>query len=355
MNSESIVHISEIDISPSSGMGRVEYNWKNAFERKGFNFIHIGPKEVGFCFHKSLFPYKAYNYFKNLKIKPRAFIVHEPASGQFVRRGIPCFLESHGVERRSWENGDTIKSFITQKLYPIWRLRNCDIGLSKADKLLLINTDDKIFTQNKYTRRSEDIFIFKNGVNSQNGIINNLSSDRFVVLFNGTWIQRKGIHVLIEAAKSLYEKGYTDISYLLIGTGKNTIEVLDDWPTCLRESITVIEKFDQSEEITYLSSANLFVLPSFSEGQPLSMLQAMAAGKCCITTNCDGQKDIIINDETGLLFPIGDHFALSDLMIRCYLDRELIQKIGGLAKIEMKKRLWETVSDEVVDFVLKNT
>ena len=355
MNSEFIVHISEVDISPTSGMGRVEYNWKNAFEKRDFNFIHIGPSEIGFCLHKGLFPYKAYSYFKKLKIKPRALIVHEPASGPFVKKGIPCFLESHGVERRGWENGKSVRSFLTQNLYPIWRLRNCDIGLAKADKLLLINSDDKVFTERKYKRNSDDIFIFKNGVSSSNGLLTTLPVDQFTILFNGTWVERKGIHVLISAAENLYKNGIRGISYLLIGTIKKSVEVLNDWPKHLQEFVTVIDKFEQLDEIEYLRSANLFVLPSFSEGQPLSLLQAMAAGRCCITTDCDGQKDIVKNGETGLLFPVGNYTRLTNLITKCYQDDGYVQKIGLQAKMEMKNRSWETVSDEVVDYVLKNS
>ena len=98
-----IVHVSEIDISSRSGMGRVEKNWKRAFEYAGYSFLHIGLKEVGKLRHRSLFPVKAYTFFKRLKVKPVAIIVHEPAAGFFVKRGFPCFVESHGIERRHWE------------------------------------------------------------------------------------------------------------------------------------------------------------------------------------------------------------------------------------------------------------
>jgi hypothetical protein len=101
MNDKIIIHVSEIDIDTNGGMGRVEYYWKKSFENKGFQFIHIGPNEVGTFAHKWLFPYKAYDYFKKLNITPSAFIVHEPVSGQFINKGIPCFLESHGIERRA--------------------------------------------------------------------------------------------------------------------------------------------------------------------------------------------------------------------------------------------------------------
>lgn len=81
----------------------------------------------------------------------------------------------------------------------------------------------------------------------------------------------------------------------------------------------------------------------------------MAAGRCCITTDCDGQKDIVKNGETGLLFPVGNYTRLTNLITKCYKDDGYVQKIGLQAKMEMKNRSWETVSDEVVDYVLKNS
>ena len=165
-----IVHISEIDIMAEGGMGRVEYHWKQAFQDESIEFIHIGPKEIGNVYHKALFPYKAYSYYKRLNIKPSAVIAHEPASGLFIKENIPCFLESHGVETRYWKdskNGltDNVNiSLKTRIAYPLWRLYNCSKGLKRAHKLLLINTDDKNFVMKNYNRADNDIFIFRNGV-----------------------------------------------------------------------------------------------------------------------------------------------------------------------------------------------
>jgi glycosyltransferase involved in cell wall biosynthesis len=352
MESKIIVHISEVDITPNSGMGRVEYYWKNAFENRGYEFIHIGPCEVGYIMHKGLFAYKAYWYFKKLKIKPSAFIVHEPFSGVFANHGIPCFVESHGVERRAWENNIIIEKLRTRIFFPIWRLRNCDKGIKNATKLLLINSDDKTYVENKYKRKSDDIFIFKNGVKIFKDFVYEDSLREFTILFNGSWIERKGIDVLVSAANELFCKGLV-INYLLIGTGKKSSEVLNDWPQDLRKFVTVIDKFESCKEIEYLSMANVFVLPSFSEGQPLSLLQAMSAGKCCITTNTCGQKDIVKNGETGFLIPVGDYKILSNTIYKCYQNSELVKYIGENAKLEMKLRTWKIVSDEVVDYVLK--
>ncbi|WP_291276044.1 glycosyltransferase family 4 protein [Flavobacterium sp.] len=341
-------------------MGRVEYYWKEAFERAGFTFIHIGPDEVGPVKHKGLFPYKAYSYYKSLGLVPSAFIVHEPAAGVFTKRGIPCFVESHGIERKFWEkqlSGDLPSSqtepisLKTRILFPLWRLRNCDIGLKRADKLLLINTDDSVYVQRKYKRSEDDIFIFKNGITKFDVAGLDTEPSDFTVLFNGTWIDRKGIHTLIDAAVIL-EKRKIQIRYLLIGTSKDEKTVLADWPETLHSSLKVVPRFESQDEVKLLSQASVFVLPSFSEGQPLSLLQAMAVGKCCITTNCCGQKDLITSNEDGLLFEPGDAEALAEMIEKCYVDTSRRKEIGNNARLLVQNRSWHNVADEVVEIVV---
>lgn len=356
-----IIHISEVNISPTSGMGRVEYHWKEAFEKSGFIFLHIGPNEVGRVKHPAQFPYKAYKYYKKLKIKPVAFIVHEPAAGFFIKRGIPCIVESHGVERRYWES--QLKAAIpgrdfqnvslkTKLLFPLWRLRGCDQGLKNADKLLLINSDDKAYVKAKYNREDSDILVFKNGINLFKEPDYN-TDDSFTILFNGSWIERKGIDVLLKAAKLVYEYGLK-VNYLLIGTSKDEKTVLQDWDDLLKPNVKIIPQFQSEDEVALLNSSSLFVLPSYAEGQPLSLLQAMAAGKCCITTNCCGQKDIITDGLNGFLFTPGDFQALANLIIKCYESTGIINSVGLNAKNHVKSFTWANVSNEVVNFVLND-
>jgi glycosyltransferase involved in cell wall biosynthesis len=359
MDNNVIVHVSEVDISKDLGMGRVEYHWRKAFENAGISFLHIGPKEIGELKHKSMFAYKAYKYYKKLKITPKAFIVHEPVSGFFIKKNIPCFLESHGVERRCKElkisNPTTASSrFFTTlkaKLFISWRLYVCDKGLKNANKLLLINTEDKDYVKKKYLRNDDDILIFKNGINSSISATSNKKDLQFTVLFNASWIERKGIYVLINAAEELINRGI-EINYLLIGTGKDVNTVLNDWPQLLKPRVKVISKFKEDDELVYLTTSSLFVLPSYFEGQPLSLLQAMAVGKCCITTDCCGQKDIIENGKTGFLFKPGDSSDLARIIEFCYKKKDIIEEIGKKAQERVKHLTWENVSRELVEYVL---
>jgi glycosyltransferase involved in cell wall biosynthesis len=350
-----IVHISEVNISTESGMGRVEYYWKKAFEKAGYNFIHIGPDEVGRIKHKGLFGFKARSFYRKLNIRPNAFIVHEPASGFFVNKEVPCFVESHGIERRQWETGNT--NFSNQKIslktkffFPIWRLRMCDKGLKNADLLFVINSDDKLYAEKKYNRSSEDVYLFKNGYDAGCIAATGNQPETFTVLFNGSWLKRKGVDVLVKAAEILYHQKL-QIKYLLIGVGKSESEVVNDWPVYLKDFLTVIPYFNKKEEAGYINAASVFALPSFSEGQPLSLLQAMASGKCCVTTNCCGQKDIITHNKNGLLFQPGDAKTMAALIGDCYYNAQLVDSIGKEARLSVNARTWENVSDELVRYV----
>jgi len=69
-----------------------------------------------------------------------------------------------------------------------------------------------------------------------------------------------------------------------------------------------------------LSAADLFVLPSNWEGNPLSVMEAMAAGRAVIATNVGGVPELVENGETGIIVPPGDIEALSAAIIELATD-----------------------------------
>jgi len=336
-------------------MGRVAWHWKRAFERRRYEFIHIGTKEVGPLRHPGLFPFAAYKAYKRIGRAASVLLVHEPASGVFAKRR-PTVVFSHGVERRGWQlslNGNPTSNKIrwrTRLLFPIWRLRQCDIGLSKGAGLLLINSQDSEFVQREYGRRREDIYVFKNGIHPSTLDERTQPVDTITALFLGSWLERKGVDTLIEAARILDSTGRR-INWLLAGTGVDREGVLGSWPESLRSRVKVVPRFAPDAEEELLARSNLFVLPSFFEGQPLSLLQAMASGRCCITTDCCGQRDLIRHNENGVLHQPGDARGLASLIEQCASSEALRRSLGRNAKQTVEGRSWEQVASEVVDFV----
>ncbi|MCR5576403.1 MAG: glycosyltransferase family 4 protein [Oscillospiraceae bacterium] len=107
-----------------------------------------------------------------------------------------------------------------------------------------------------------------------------------------------------------------------------------------------------------IEGAKLFVLPSDYEGMPNALLEAMALGLACISTDCPcgGPAELIENDKNGLLVPVGDEAALTAAMARLLGDEAERASLGRTAREgaeafrpEAVFRQWETCVQAVID------
>jgi glycosyltransferase involved in cell wall biosynthesis len=209
---------------------------------------------------------------------------------------------------------------------------------------------DTAFAQAHYGRHSGDVFLFHNGADPV-PLGSADEPETFTVLFNASWIARKGIDTLARAAMILHER-HLLARWVLAGTQADAPAVLQAWPAALHSSTHVIPSFPRQQERTLLAGASLFVLPSIFEGQPLSLLQAMAAARCCLATDSCGQRDLIEHGRNGMLFPVGDAARLAELIASCSADAAMRRRLGEAAQASVRDRLWTTVADDVAERVL---
>ena len=85
------------------------------------------------------------------------------------------------------------------------------------------------------------------------------------------------------------------------------------------------------ERSSFMSNIDVFVMPSFTEGTPNCIVEAMAHGKPVIASDVGGVPDMIGN-EAGLLVPAGDARALAEAMLRLSRDHELRRSMGRKAR-----------------------
>jgi glycosyltransferase involved in cell wall biosynthesis len=392
-----IVHVAQIEISRESGMGRVAWHWREALTARGYDFVHIGPAAVGRPVHPALFPFAAWRCCARRGLRPAAFLVHEPAGLPFVMSRHRVIAFSHGLERRGWEttlasspqSGVRIRPR-SRLLFPLWRLAPAGYTLAHATALLVLNADDLAEVRRRYHRRAEDVLLFRNGVDPAPGSVpaglplppsralgegpspksgdvglrtlaqseggrQGQSSNPghyppATVLFVGSWIPRKGTATLVEAARLLSARGIRP-SFVLAGTGRDAPSVLADWPESLRPAVRVVPRYAAADEGDLYSHADVLVLPSFFEGQPLALLQAMAAGCCCIASDVAGNRDLIEGGATGLLHSAGDAMKLADCLAACLGQPALRRQLGDAARQAVAGRGWDAVAAEVADFV----
>ena len=86
----------------------------------------------------------------------------------------------------------------------------------------------------------------------------------------------------------------------------------------------------------FMESLDVFVMPSFSEGTPNSIVEAMACGKPIIASEVGGIPDMI-GDDAGICVPAGDADALATAMLRLARDNDLREQMGFVARERYEK------------------
>ncbi len=99
-----------------------------------------------------------------------------------------------------------------------------------------------------------------------------------------------------------------------------------------------------------LSISDIFVLPSYREGMPRSIIEAMAMELPVIATNIRGSREEVVDGETGILVPVGDIKALSSAIIKLARDPELRDKMGKKGRERVEKYFDE---EKVIEKQLK--
>ena len=149
------------------------------------------------------------------------------------------------------------------------------------------------------------------------------SSGQPIILTVARLVKQKGISYLLKAANLVPEA-----IFLLVGDGPDR-SILEAQAEALglKERVRFLGHREDIPEL--LSICDLFVLPSLFEGLPLSILEAMAAGKPVVASAIGGVKEIITNGTTGVLVPPQDPYALAVAIRKILADQSFAKNIAA--------------------------
>lgn len=138
----------------------------------------------------------------------------------------------------------------------------------------------------------------------------------------------KGIREYLQACEIVKEK-YPQVRCMLLGACEGIQDSLSQEQLQPYIDRGIIEHFGETDRVAdYYKQCSVYVLPSYREGTPRTVLEAMAMGRAVITTDAPGCRETVVDGKTGFLVPVRDGAAVAEKMIAFIEKPELVETMG---------------------------
>ena len=219
---------------------------------------------------------------------------------QLASKNIPFFVFFHGWELEFQDKVDEkYKKFFLN-------------SFGKAKKIFVLSPDFK----NKILEWGYEGEVIVEVTNVEMNLVNEFSfttrakvleyREPFKILFLARLIKEKGVFELIEAVKTISKR--ENIELIIAGDG-NDFTLLEEM-VLGETNIRITGDVQGEEKINLFKESHIYVLPSYTEGLPISVLEAMSFGLPVITTNVGGLKHFVQEEKMGYLVEVKSSEAL---------------------------------------------
>lgn len=280
-------------------------------------------------------------------------VVHIHAEGPAFFSWIPkicgkkVVVTVHGLDwqREKWKSGFGAK-FIHQGE------RN---AVKYADEIIVLSKGVKEYFQETYGRNTRFI---PNGVNKPEIREAELITEKYgltkdsYILFLGRLVPEKGIRYLIKA----FQNVDTNKKLVIAGGSSDTDEFSQELKKLAEDDPRIIfTGFVQGRMLEELySNAYIYTLPSDLEGMPLSLLEAMSYGNCCLTSDIAECTEVV--EDKALAFKKSDVKDLKEKLQNACVNKDIVQNMKNQAReFICQKYDWDGVVDKTMQLYWRNT
>lgn len=164
----------------------------------------------------------------------------------------------------------------------------------------------------------------------------------FRILFVGRLVEQKGARYILEVLPDVMAQTGAGVEVALVGSGPEE--------PALRQQARRMGLADQVHFRGWVTrkdmpeqyrSADIFVFPSFEEGMPNVVLEAMASGLPVVATDIYGNRELVVDGDNGVLVSPGDAEALCRALVRLAKDPDLRRLMGGRSRERAQAFGWE--------------
>ncbi len=215
-----------------------------------------------------------------------------------------------------------------------WKIiRKCVCHLYKkafknSQKVFFLNNDDKAeFISRKLVKEEQCETVRGIGVDLDYFTYKPIKN-RNVFLMVARMLKTKGIFEYCECAR-LVKKKYPDATFNYLGA-EGTVKIADIQEYIDDGSINYLGTTDDVRP--YYEDCVAYVLPSYREGMPMSIMEAEAVGRAIIATDVNGCRDTVVDGSNGFLVTLGDYTAMAEKVIWCIEHPEETEFFGVNAR-----------------------
>jgi glycosyltransferase involved in cell wall biosynthesis len=256
------------------------------------------------------------------------FHIHMAMKGSFFRKMIlVTFIKTFNRKVILHLHGSEFELFYNNRNTFIQRMiKNTFL---KADVVIVLSESWKKFIQG--VSNTINVIVVPNFVEPISKKSSTEITSNTTFIFLGALGKRKGIYDLLPAFKDLL-KEQPNAKLIVCGDGeliqvKKLAEILG-----INNAVEFPGWVNGEEKTRLLNKADVLILPSYNEGLPMVILEAMSLGKCVISTFVGGIPEAIHNNENGILIKAGDIPNLTLAMqAACLEDKRKRLGLAGLA------------------------
>ena len=263
------------------------------------------------------------------KYQPAAIIVQSrddliAATLAAKKMCIPVFWLDH-MDFRSWvlQNVDQkYKNYIGKKILRIAK---------NVEKIIFISDYERNYFEDLIShtniKKLKNLITIKNGAIDRYAEFEAIKPSSHSLTYLGRLEEYKGIRELVAGFSQVAEK-FPEAKLHIYGTGP-----LSDF--CQKHSNSqIIYHGFTDEPLKKISEAEIFILPSYIEGLSLSLIDATMLGRAIITTNIDGNPEVVEDQKNGLLIPAKDENALAEAIEKLLLNPELVKEFSHQSRLK---------------------
>jgi glycosyltransferase involved in cell wall biosynthesis len=228
-------------------------------------------------------------------------------------------------------------AYLHQEIIPRWARRNIIRILRGKEPKIVLSTIEQEKVIKRY--KAENVIVLPNSLDIKDArmfVRDFFKNEILKILFIGRIVKNKGIDYIYEALQELRDDGI-QFEFIMAGEGIDRKEYISIFTELLESSFRYEGVVSGDKKDCLLKECDVYLLPSFYEGLPVSMLECMAYAMVPVVTGVGSISYVVKNRINGIIIQKKSSYGIVNAIKELSFDKEIRKKMGLNAQLYVLK------------------